>query len=80
MTSQQNHKEASHPVHAVHADHGSTPAAWTTVVIITRAFTLGTWAVVWANWPLFWVSVALVVLGGIVGKVMSMMGFGKKSQ
>jgi hypothetical protein len=77
MTSQQNHKEASH---AVHADHGSTPAAWTTVVIITLAFTLGTLAVVWANWPLFWVSVAMVVLGGVVGKVMSMMGFGKKSQ
>jgi hypothetical protein len=72
MTSHQNSSQA------IHADHGSTPAAWTTVVIITLAFTLGTLAVVLANWPLFWVAVAMVVLGAVVGKVMSMMGFGKK--
>lgn len=71
----------SHPKssEAVHADHGSTPAAWTAVVIITVAFTLGTLAVVFANWLLFWVAAAMVVLGAIVGKVMSMMGFGKKT-
>jgi hypothetical protein len=61
-----------------HDDHGSTPAAWTTVVIITLAFVLGTLAVVLGNWPLFWVSVGIVILGGVVGKAMSMMGFGKK--
>jgi hypothetical protein len=61
-----------------HDDHGSTPAAWTAVAIITLAFVLGTLAVVLANWVLFWVSVGIVVLGGVVGKVMAMMGFGKK--
>ena len=64
------------PVH--HDDHGSTPAAWTTVVIIALAFVLGTLAVIAGNWPLFWVAAGLVVVGAIVGKVMQMMGLGKK--
>ena len=65
------------PVH--HDDHGSTPAAWTTVVIIALAFVLGTLAVILGNWPLFWVAAGLVVVGAIVGKVMQMMGLGKKT-
>lgn len=74
MDPQQQSVEA----HAPHDDHGSTPAAWTAVIIITIAFTLGTFAVVVANWPLFWISAALVVVGGIVGKVMASMGLGKQ--
>ena len=49
------------PVH--HDDHGSTPAAWTTVVIITIAFVVGTLAIILNNWPMFWVGVALIVVG-----------------
>lgn len=64
------------PVH--HEDHGSTPAAWTLVVIITIAFVVGTLAIILGNWPMFWVGVALVAVGAIVGKVMAMMGMGKK--
>ena len=64
--------------HAHHDDHGSTPAAWTAVVIITLAFVLGTLAVILGNWPLFWISAGLVVVGGIVGKVMAAMGLGKQ--
>lgn len=64
------------PVH--HDDHGSTPAAWTAVIIITIAFIVGTLAVILANWPMFWAGVALVVIGAIAGKVLSMMGLGKK--
>jgi hypothetical protein len=60
-------------------DHGSTPAAWTTVVIIIVAFIVSTLSLVLGNWPLFWVGVGLVFLGGVVGKVMAMMGLGKKS-
>jgi len=62
-----------------HEDHGSTPAAWTAVAIITLAFIVGTVAIILANWPMFWVGVALVVVGAAVGKVMSLMGLGKKS-
>lgn len=61
-----------------HDDHGSTPAAWTAVIIITIAFVLGTLAVILGNWPLFWVAAALVIVGGIAGKVLAAMGLGKK--
>ncbi len=64
------------PVH--HEDHGSTPAAWTAVVLISLAFVLGTLAIILGNWPMFWGAVALVVVGAIAGKVLAMMGFGKK--
>lgn len=74
MTQQQSIEAGAH-----HDDHGSTPAAWTAVAIITLAFVLGTLAVVLGNWPLFWVSAGLVVVGGIVGKVLASMGYGKKT-
>jgi fatty acid desaturase len=67
------------PHDAPHDEHGSTPAAWTAVTIITLAFAVGTFAVVIANWPLFWVGVGLVVVGALVGRVMQAMGMGKKT-
>ncbi len=58
--------------------HGNTPAAWTAVIIMMVSFLLGTIAVVIGNWPLFWIGgVALFVIGGIVGRVMAQMGYGK---
>lgn len=72
-------QDSSTEIHAHHDDHGSTPAAWTAVVIITIAFILGTLAVMFGNWPLFWVSAGLVVVGGIAGKVLAGMGYGQKS-
>jgi uncharacterized membrane protein len=62
-----------------HDDHGSTPAAWTTVIIIMVAFIVGTLGIILGSWPMFWVGVALVVIGVVVGKVMAMMGLGKKA-
>lgn len=67
------------PHDQAHDDHGSTPAAWTTVTIITIAFIVGTLAIVLGNWPMFWAGVGLVLVGGIVGKVMQSMGLGKKA-
>ena len=63
---------------AHHDDHGSTPAAWTAVIIIMIAFLVGTLALIIGSWPMFGVGVALVIVGAIVGKVMQMMGMGKK--
>lgn len=71
-------QESSTQTQEHHDNHGSTPAAWTAVVIITIAFILGTLAVMVGNWPLFWASAGLVVVGGIVGKVLAAMGYGKK--
>ncbi len=64
--------------HEAHEDHGSTPAAWTAVALISLAFVIGTLAIILGNWPLFWGAVALVIVGAITGKVLAMMGFGKK--
>jgi hypothetical protein len=60
--------------------HGSTPAAWTAVVIVLVGFTLGAIAmVIGPNWVLFWISAAIALAGGLVGKVMQLLGFGAKS-
>lgn len=62
-----------------HDNHGQTPAAWTAVIIIIIAFLIGTVAIVIGNWPMFWIGVALVVVGGAAGKIMSMAGMGADS-
>jgi hypothetical protein len=59
-----------------HNGHGSTPAAWTAVVIMLVGAALGSWAMVDLNWTLFYVSLGIILAGAIVGKVMQMMGFG----
>jgi hypothetical protein len=58
--------------------HGSTPAAWTAVIIITIAFTIGTAAIIVGNWVLFGVSVALVAIGAIAGRAMRSVTLSKK--
>lgn len=66
---------------ADHEDHGNTPAAWTTAVLIMIAFIIGSVAVWTMNWPLFWIGgVGLLIVAAVVGKVMAMMGMGKQPQ
>lgn len=59
-----------------HDDHGSTPAAWTSVTIIMVAFLVGGVGVLVAQPWVFWAGVLLAVAGVVVGKVMQMMGTG----
>lgn len=59
-------------------NHGQTPAAWTAVVIMTLGFLIGGFAVVWAKPWLFWTSVGIVALGGLVGWIMRAMGLGQQ--
>jgi hypothetical protein len=63
---------------SAHDDHGNTPAAWTVLVIVTAAFIIGTVGLFVGSWVTFWVSVGVLLLGAIVGKVMQAMGLGKK--
>ena len=65
---------------AEHDNHGQTPAAWTAVIIIMVAFILGCVAVVIAQPWLVAVAAVLIVVGVVVGKVMSMMGLGATHQ
>lgn len=56
--------------------HGNSPAAWTAVVIMLVAMTIGTiafwFAVVWVVWA----SAALMVVGLLVGLIMKKLGYG----
>lgn len=56
--------------------HGNSPAAWVAVVIMLVAFTIGTVAF-WFNlaW-LVWASAGLVLVGLLVGWVLSKAGYG----
>lgn len=62
-----------------HDNHGHSVAAWTAVGILTVAAAIMCAAVVWPNMGMFIGGAALAVVGVVVGKVLSMAGFGAKS-
>jgi hypothetical protein len=59
------------------ASHGNTPAAWTAVGIMFVGFLVSGIALPMELPWLFFVGLAVVVLGAVVGKVMQMMGMGQ---
>ena len=59
-----------------HVHHGRTLAAWTGSAIALLAFIVGGIAVVVQYWPLFWVSVGLIVVALIATVVLQRMGYG----
>jgi hypothetical protein len=75
-TGQQPAKVEHHDKPLKHVHHGRTLAAWTGTTVALVAFILGGIAVVIQNWPLFWVSVGLLVLALIATKVLQVMGYG----
>ncbi len=60
--------------------HGHSTAAWAAVGVALVGFTVGTVAVFLLNWPLFWVGAVIVLLSLVVGRVLSMAGFGEYSR
>jgi hypothetical protein len=57
--------------------HGSSPAAWTAVLVCLLGITIGGLALIPdPNWTLFWVGVAVTLLAGVVGRVMAAAGMG----
>jgi predicted phage tail protein len=65
---------------AAHNDHGHTPAAWTGVIIAFVGFAVAGAFMVAAEPAGFWAGMALILLGAVVGGVMSMLGMGKKEE
>ena len=61
-----------------HVHHGRTPAAWTGTIITSIAFVIGAIGLVIGNWMVFWVAVALIVVGLIVTIVLRKMGHGAR--
>jgi hypothetical protein len=58
------------------ARHGSTPAAWTGVLLALAGFLTGGIGLIMGNWVVFWVGAGLVVASVIVAKLMQMAGLG----
>jgi hypothetical protein len=58
------------------SSHGHTPAAWTGVTIVIIGFCVAGAFMVMAQPAGFWVGMAITVLGGVVGWIMSAMGMG----
>ncbi|MER7915186.1 MULTISPECIES: HGxxPAAW family protein [unclassified Streptomyces] len=56
--------------------HGHTPAAWTGVIISFVGFLVAGAFMVMANTIGFWVGMALIIGGAIVGGIMKAMGLG----
>ena len=56
--------------------HGHSPAAWTAVIIMLVAFTIGTVAFYLVQPWLVWASAGLVVVGLIVGWILGKAGYG----
>ena len=61
-----------------HNHHGRTPAAWTGSILTAVAFVVGSIAAVLGpNWPLVWVSAALLLIGMVSGLVLRKLGYGQ---
>lgn len=56
--------------------HGHSPAAWTAVIIMLVAVTIGTVAFFFDYAWIVWASAGLVVVGLIVGWIMAKAGYG----
>ena len=57
--------------------HGSSPAAWTAVVMCLVGITIGGIALVPSpNWILFTIGTVIALAAGVVGRVMSAAGLG----
>jgi hypothetical protein len=59
------------------SSHGHTPAAWTGVTIAFIGFCVSGAFMVLDQPAGFWAGLGVVVLGGIVGWIMSSMGMGQ---
>ncbi len=58
------------------AHHGSTPAAWTGVVLALAGLGVGAAGLVIGNWLVFWLGAALVVASVLVAKILATTGLG----
>ena len=57
--------------------HGSSPAAWTAVLVCLLGITVAGLALIPdPNWTVFWVGVGITLLSGLIGRVMAAAGLG----
>jgi hypothetical protein len=67
------------PAATAHAvGHGNSVAAWTAVGVIVLGSLISSIAIPFSLVWLFWVGIVVIVIGAILGKVLSAMGFGEQ--
>lgn len=59
-------------------NHGKTPAAWATTIIVIIGSMIAGVAIAMANIPLAISGFVVVALGGLVGLIMKSAGLGRK--
>ncbi len=60
-------------------NHGKTPAAWATTIIVILGSIIAGVAIAVANIPWAIAGFIVVALGGLVGLIMKSAGFGRKT-
>ena len=65
------------PMVAPPTNHGHTTAAWVTVSVVMFGAVVSAVAVVAAKPWLFWVGLAVIVVGLLVGRLLKMLGLGQ---
>ena len=53
--------------------HGAKLGSWLACLVMLVGFTMGGIALVYWNWPLFWVGVGVFVVGGIFARAVNIM-------
>jgi fatty acid desaturase len=53
--------------------HGASLGSWLVCLVILVGFVLGGVALIIWNWPMFWVGVAVAVVGMVLGRVVGIM-------
>jgi hypothetical protein len=61
-----------------HVHHGRTAAAWVGSLLAMLATIMGGIGVMMQNWVLFWVAVAVLIVGLVVAKVLQATGHGAR--
>lgn len=53
--------------------HGASIGSWIACFVIIAGFVIGGLAMIYWNWPLFWVAVGVVVVGCVIARASHIM-------
>ena len=53
--------------------HGASVGSWLACLVIIAGFIIGGVALIYWNWPAFWVGVAVVVVGCVIARAVNIM-------
>jgi hypothetical protein len=53
--------------------HGASMGSWTACLVIIAGFIIGGVALIYWNWPVFWVGVGVTVVGCVIARAVNIM-------